>query len=359
CCSRHGGRPTHAGCPTRSASCARGPLPIQSPLLRESAIPNERSLRWRLRRARSRHGGAASMLPGVRCTGCGAAKSTCRWAVARARWDASAPCHSPRQKTASGSHLWVTPGCWRWSSPTRRWRIPCWRMARARTRRRPGTPTRRRCSPAASSSAWPSTATTSTGRRCRASVPERFVFGRLLSALLLVPSVIAAQQADIKVIGGMVHDGNGGAPIRADVVVRGDRIVFVGDASSWSANLVIDATGKVIAPGYIDPHVHAGGDLSSADRARRQAAFALMQGVTTVIIGNDGQGTADVAGTMAEFERDSIGVNVGMLVGHGYLRARVVGPDDREPTRAELDSMRVLVEKAMREGALGLSSGLY
>ena len=181
----------------------------------------------------------------------------------------------------------------------------------------------------------------------------------LLAATLLVPCVITGQQADTKVVGGMVHDGGGGAAIRADVVIRGDSIVFVGDASSWSADLVIDAAGKVVAPGYIDPHVHAGGDLSSRDRVRRQAAFALMQGVTTVAIGNDGQGTADVAGTMAQFERDSIGVNVGMLVGHGHLRGRVVGPDDRAPARAELDSMRVLVEKAMREGALGLSSGLY
>src|SRR5690606_16998635 len=110
---------------------------------------------------------------------------------------------------------------------------------------------------------------------------------------------------------------------------------------------------------FIDPHTHSGGDLRSSDRNRRQAAFALMQGVTTVITGNDGQGTADVAEYLERLERDSIGPNVALLVGHGHVRGRVVGSLDRAPTDSEMVAMRALVDGAMQAGALGLSSGLY
>ncbi len=183
--------------------------------------------------------------------------------------------------------------------------------------------------------------------------------GLVLVAGLLLPTVSAAQRGDIRIVGGNVHDGNGGAPRVADVVIRGDRIVFIGDASGWTVTTSIDARGKVVSPGYIDPHIHAGGDLASRDRSVRQAPFALMQGVTTVITGNDGQGSAAVAATLARYATDSIGPNAALLVGHGNVRGQVVGRDDRAASAAELARMEALVDSAMRGGALGLSSGLY
>ncbi|HRP07670.1 MAG TPA: amidohydrolase family protein, partial [Gemmatimonadales bacterium] len=181
------------------------------------------------------------------------------------------------------------------------------------------------------------------------------------TALMLMVAVSASAQsaADIRITGGLLYDGSGGSPRIADVMIRGDRIVGVGDGSGWIVARRIDARGLIVAPGFIDPHIHAGSDLRSPDRGRRQAAFALMQGVTTVIIGNDGQGTADAAQYLARLDHDSIGPNAALLVGHGHVRGRVIGAADRAPTGSEMTEMRNLVEGAMRAGALGLSSGLY
>lgn len=180
---------------------------------------------------------------------------------------------------------------------------------------------------------------------------------RLLLGLALAPTV-AAQQADIRIAGGTVHDGRGGAPRVLDLYLRGDRVMAVGGPVRPAAR-TIDARGWIVAPGFIDPHVHADGELGSRDALRRAGAFAVMQGVTTVITGNDGQGPIDAAERLAAWQREGIGPNAALLVGHGRVRAEVIGAFDRPPTAAELSRMEALVDSAMRGGALGLSSGLY
>lgn len=181
----------------------------------------------------------------------------------------------------------------------------------------------------------------------------------LLCLFLAAPALLSGQRADLRITGGLVHDGTGGSPREADVLIRGDRVVHVGDGAGWTAARTIAAHGLVVAPGFIDPHVHAEGDLASRDRARRQAAFALMQGVTTIITGNDGRGPIGVSFALARLRQDSIGPNTAMLTGHGRIRDAVLGRADRAPTPAELDRMRAMVDSAMRGGALGLSTGLY
>jgi N-acyl-D-aspartate/D-glutamate deacylase len=181
----------------------------------------------------------------------------------------------------------------------------------------------------------------------------------LLSCLAAIPaSPIAAQVADVLIVGGTIHDGTGRPGWTGAVAIHGDRIVHVGEGTSWTARDTIDARGQIIAPGFIDPHVHAS-DLSIADPETRRAAFALMQGVTTLLTGNDGGGSFEVERTQERFTEGGIGVNAGVLVGHGAVRGGVLGSADRAPTAIELDSMRVLVDRAMREGAFGLSTGLY
>ena len=189
---------------------------------------------------------------------------------------------------------------------------------------------------------------------------------RVLLALLLILAgacrpvpPAGGTTADVVIRGGRVHDGSGRSPRTADVAIRGDRIVFVGDASRWTAARTVDARGMIVAPGFIDPHMHAAGDLGSTDRKDRQGAFALTQGITTVVVGNDGHGTFEVGRTLDRYRRDSIGPNAALLVGHGAVRSEVMGRSSREPSAAELDSMKKLVDRAMREGAFGLSSGLY
>ena len=147
----------------------------------------------------------------------------------------------------------------------------------------------------------------------------------------------------------------------ADVAITGDRITFVGDAgrANITARRTIDARGLIVAPGFIDPHTHALEDLSSNDPKRRANLDYLMQGVTTVITGNDGGGPYEVARTLEKWRTDGIGSNGALLVGYGSVRQAVMRMSDARAVGAQLDSMRALVDKGMREGALGMSTGLY
>ena len=183
----------------------------------------------------------------------------------------------------------------------------------------------------------------------------------LLAAAWLLPHPIAAQSTrlDVLILHGRVVDGTGAAERRADVGVRGDRIVFVGDAArrGMTARRTIDATGLVVAPGFIDPHTHTLDDLSSAERHGNVPY--LMQGVTTVITNNDGGGTVDIAGTLARWTRRGIGTNGALYMPQGAVRRAVMGMSDAAPSAAQLDSMRAIVTRGMAAGALGLSTGLY
>ena len=165
--------------------------------------------------------------------------------------------------------------------------------------------------------------------------------------------------ADLLIRGGTVVDGSGAPVRRADVAIRGDRIVFVGDATRGGirASRTLDAAGLIVAPGFIDPHTHTLEDLLAHDR--RSNVPYLMQGVTTVVSNNDGGGRTDIGRTFAALARDSIGTNVALYVGQGAVRGQVMGMSDAAPTAVQLDSMRAIVTRGMADGALGLSTGLY
>ncbi|MGE0555013.1 MAG: amidohydrolase family protein [Gemmatimonadales bacterium] len=161
---------------------------------------------------------------------------------------------------------------------------------------------------------------------------------------------------DLIVRGGRVMDGS--SPwIRADLGIRGDRIVAIGDLSDAAAARVIEARDRYVVPGFIDVHSHAGPGLAEPTLA--PAAPLLAQGITTVAVNPDGGGPTDLAAQRRELERGGVGVNVMLLVPHGSIRRAVIGMEDRAATRAELDRMRELTEEGMRAGAFGLSSGPY
>jgi len=175
---------------------------------------------------------------------------------------------------------------------------------------------------------------------------------------------LLAQQAspvDVLIRGGTVRDGSGAPPRVVDVGLRGDRIVFIGDAAATRvvANRTIDARGLIVAPGFIDPHSHVLAGVANANEQARHASSALMQGITTVTIGPDGRGPFDVARVLAEAERAGVGVNLYALVGFGTVRSAVMGNSSAPATAAQIDSMRALIDKAMREGAYGVGSGLF
>jgi N-acyl-D-amino-acid deacylase len=179
----------------------------------------------------------------------------------------------------------------------------------------------------------------------------------VLAATALVASSCAAQELDLILHGGSVIDGSGSAAVREDVGIAGDRIVFVGSSAGRKAKRTIDATGLVITPGFIDPHTHTAADLSEPKRSRNDPY--LMQGVTTVATGNDGDSPADTGATLATWEQQGIGTNAVLFIGQGTVRHEVMGMSDAAPTQEQIEKMKALVDKAMRDGAIGISTGLY
>jgi N-acyl-D-amino-acid deacylase len=168
-----------------------------------------------------------------------------------------------------------------------------------------------------------------------------------------------AVAADVLITNGTLYDGTGAPGRRADVALHGDRIVFVGDAKTTrvTAARTIDATGLIVAPGFIDPHTHTQADLSNP--ARRANLDYIMQGVTTVVTNNDGSGPVGIRALLAKWDSTGIGTNAALFVPQGSVRGEVMGMSDKEPTASQMLQMKSLVERGMRDGALGMSTGLY
>jgi N-acyl-D-aspartate/D-glutamate deacylase len=181
----------------------------------------------------------------------------------------------------------------------------------------------------------------------------------IVLCLLVAHAAAAQQQVDILIRGGTLIDGTGAAERRADVGIKGDRITFVGNAAMARVTgaRTIDATGLIVAPGFIDPHTHTAGDLSN-ERRKSNLPY-LMQGVTTVITNNDGGGSIDIGKLVDGWTKSGIGTNVAVYVGQGSVRGAVMGMSANKPTAAQLDSMKKLVARAMDAGAIGMSTGLY
>lgn len=168
-----------------------------------------------------------------------------------------------------------------------------------------------------------------------------------------------AERVDVIIEGGTIYDGSNTEGFIANVAIRGDRIVAVGELPGFEAARSIDATGLAVVPGFVDIHSHAVRDDPEDGIFRWPDAENLIrQGVTTVIGGPDGGSPLPITATFSALEAAPASVNFGTFVGHGSIRAKVVGEDDRPPTENELERMRDEVRKAMEAGAYGLSSGL-
>lgn len=186
----------------------------------------------------------------------------------------------------------------------------------------------------------------------------------LFVAVLCCFSACAEQQpnkitADYLIIGGVVYVGDTTKGSVQDVAIKGDQIVFVGSggAQQVAAEKIVDATGFIVTPGFIDIHTHALEELPATGPVVHHNFLA--QGVTTIFSGNDGRGPSDVKDTLLALEHRGVSTNVALFVGHGAVRRAVMGDADRKPTDEELEAMKVLVRQAMEQGALGISTGLY
>jgi N-acyl-D-aspartate/D-glutamate deacylase len=181
--------------------------------------------------------------------------------------------------------------------------------------------------------------------------------------LLAILSSCSPRQPDeqerysVLIVNGNVYDGTLAPASKTNIGISGDRIVSMNASADAQAELVIDASGKAVVPGFIDPHTHAEADLLN-DASKANVNY-LTQGVTTVFVGNDGRGLPDLEQKLAIMKQQGTGTNVAFFTGHGTARQKILGLEDRAPTDDELDAMRQFVENDMRAGALGLSTGLY
>jgi N-acyl-D-amino-acid deacylase len=170
-------------------------------------------------------------------------------------------------------------------------------------------------------------------------------------SLFILP--LRAATYDVLIRHGRIVDGSGNPAFFADVAIRDGRVVVIGKVSGDAA-LEIDAKGLVVAPGFIDVHTHA----EEIDELPLGENF-LRMGVTTLVLGNCGSSALDVAGFFRRLEATNISPNVATLIGHGTVRGKVMGGSFmRPPTADELEKMKGMVEQGMKDGAVGLSTGL-
>jgi N-acyl-D-amino-acid deacylase len=190
----------------------------------------------------------------------------------------------------------------------------------------------------------------------------------ILAGLGVAPSLVAlkAQAAsyDLVIKNANIVDGTGSPWFRADVGVRGDTIVTLARQINAPSTRTFDAANLVVAPGFIDLHVHAFGGVGEPPPVLPivevpTADNYVRQGVTTLITGPDGFSPVPLRPALATVAKIGITPNLGAFIGHGAIRNAVFGNVNRPPTPTELERMRTLVREAMRDGAFGLSTGLF
>ncbi|MGQ0763992.1 MAG: N-acyl-D-amino-acid deacylase family protein [Acidobacteriota bacterium] len=188
----------------------------------------------------------------------------------------------------------------------------------------------------------------------------------IISGIVVCGTVLAAywyvfrpyRNLDVLILNGTLIDGSGAPPVVTDIGIRDGKIIAL---SNWKfyfskPTLTIDANGSVVAPGFIDVHTHVEPNIPSSDPFR--AENFLRQGVTTIITGNCGRSRTDIASLFRGLEKNGSYVNVATFVGHNSIRQQVMENASRPPTATELKTMRAIVGLAMKEGALGISTGL-
>jgi N-acyl-D-amino-acid deacylase len=162
-----------------------------------------------------------------------------------------------------------------------------------------------------------------------------------------------AREFSLVITNARIVDGSGNPWFRADVGIREGRIARIGRITAADADKLIDAKGQIVSPGFIDVHTHV-----ESIYEQPAAENFIRMGVTSLVTGNCGTSTTEVADFLAKAKQQPLGVNLATLIAHGSVRRKVMGLVDREPTPDEMKRMEALVEQGMKDGAVGLSTGL-
>lgn len=173
----------------------------------------------------------------------------------------------------------------------------------------------------------------------------------LAANVAIVPS--QSRVYDLAITNARIVDGTGNPWFLGSIGIKDGRIAKVGRFDESAAKQVIDAKNQIVAPGFIDVHTHTE-DIYSNPKAEN---FVRM-GVTSLVTGNCGGSDLDIGAFLARTKTKPLAVNIASLIGHNTVRSKVLGFDNRPPTPEEQKRMNELVEKAMRDGAVGFSTGL-
>jgi N-acyl-D-amino-acid deacylase len=177
----------------------------------------------------------------------------------------------------------------------------------------------------------------------------------ILFLLLLSFSMTNAQvTADIIIKNGRILDGTGNSWYRADLAIKDGKIIKIGNLQGVQAIKIIDAAGRIVSPGFIDVHTHIEDDEFKNPTANN----FIHDGVTTVVTGNCGASNVDIKKYLWRIDSLHPSINVATLIGHNDVRKAVMGRANRKPTEEEMQKMETLVDKAMQDGAVGISTGL-
>jgi N-acyl-D-amino-acid deacylase len=176
----------------------------------------------------------------------------------------------------------------------------------------------------------------------------------LLLLLFMAHGAVSAQKYDLILTNGRIVDGSGNPWYYGDVAVHNGKIVAIGKLNPSDAIRLIDVTGLIIAPGFIDVHAH----IERNDLEVPTADNFIFDGVTSVITGNCGGSKTDLARYFFQLDSIKTSINIATLIGHNSVRNAVMGSSRRDPSADEQIQMETLVENAMRAGAVGLSTGL-
>ena len=177
---------------------------------------------------------------------------------------------------------------------------------------------------------------------------------RFLVLSILMSQFLFAQEADYIIRNGKLIDGTGNQWQIKDVAIINNKIAAIGTLTKWKGKKEIDAKGLIVSPGFIDVHAHIeGGEVKNP-----LATNFIYDGVTSVITGNCGGSTNDMKNYFDFIDSLGVSINIAALMGHNNIRKQVMGSANRHATALELQQMEAITDKAMKAGAVGMSTGL-